>query len=89
MTPATAGSPMLGFGIAALILAAVGALVIVTALRFINDSRWTAYTYSALAQVDSIATLERAAIASQRGYLLTGATELRSQFWQSKAAMRV
>ncbi len=81
------GNPMVGFGAAALILTAVGALVIVTALRFVNDSRWAAHTSAALTQVDSIATLERAAIAAQRGYLLTGSAGMRATFWETKAAM--
>ena len=87
MTPATPGNPVLGFSVAALILTAVGTLVIVTALQFIHDSRWAANTSAVLTQVDNIAMLERTAIAAQRGYLLTDSPGLRAQFWESKAAI--
>ncbi len=78
-------NPMLGFSVAAAILTAVVALVVYTAQRFIHDSRWVAQTSAVLTQVDSIATLERTAIAAQRGYLLTGALDLRAEFWDAKA----
>lgn len=79
--------PMLGFTAAALILTAVGAMVVVSALRFIQDSRWVAHTSDVLTQVDNVAALEGRAIAVQRGYLLTGASDLRSEFWEAKAEM--
>ena len=87
MTPAKPGNPVLGFSVAALILTAVGALVVVTALQSIRDSRWAANTSAALTQVDNIAMLERTAIAAQRGYLLTDSPGLRAQFWEAKASI--
>lgn len=80
-------NPMLGFSASAIILTAVGTLVVVTALRFIQDSRWVAHTSEVLTQVDNIAALEARAIAVQRGYLLTGANDLRTEFWEAKAEM--
>ncbi len=77
--------PMLGFSVAAAILTAIVALVVYTAQRFIHDSRWVAHTSAVLTQVDSIATMERTAIAAQRGYLLTGALDLRAEFSNAKA----
>lgn len=87
MNPAAADSPMLGFGIAGLILGAVGALGIFTALQFVHDSRWVAHTSAALTQADHIATLKSTAIAAQRGYLLTGSRQMRDDFQEAKAAM--
>lgn len=81
----TRSNPMLGFSAAAVILMAVGAFVVYTALRFIQDSHWQTHTSTVLTQVDEMETLERTAIAVQRGYLLTGAVELRSEFWEAKA----
>ncbi len=78
-------NPMRGFSAAAAILTAVAALVVYTAQRFIDDSRWVAHTSTVLMQVDSIATSERTAIAAQRGYLLTAALDLRAEFWDAKA----
>lgn len=78
-------NPMFGFAAAALILTGVGALVVFTALRFIEDSRWVAHTSAVLTAVDYIAALERAAIAAQRGYLITGEGSLRTSFWEKKA----
>lgn len=77
--------PILGFSAAAAILAALGAFVVFSALRVIEDSQWEAHTSAVLTQVDRIATLERASIAVQRGYLLTGADDLRTEFWEAKA----
>jgi len=85
MTRLSNRNPMVGFAAAALILTAVGILVVVTALRFVADSRWVTHTSAVLTQVDDIATLKESAIATQRGYLLTDDSGLRSAFWETKA----
>lgn len=79
--------PLHGFSAVATILAAIAVLVVYTAQRFIHDSRWVAHTSTVLTQVDGIATSERTAIAAQRGYLLTGALDLRTEFWDAKAVV--
>lgn len=76
---------MLGFAAAALVLAAVGVVVVATALRFIQDSRWVAHTSEVLTEVDTIAALQSRAIAVQRGYMLAGVYDMRSEFWEVKA----
>lgn len=84
--PSHAGkSPTFLFLIAATILVAVGVWGVYSALRFIDDSSWVIKTASILRQLDDIATSERRAVAAQRGYLLTGETELRDEFWDTKA----
>ncbi len=80
-------NPLAVFIVAALILGVVGALVVITTLRFIEDSRWVAHTTAALSQVEDIAALEASAIAAQRGYLLTGDEERRTAFWEARARM--
>ncbi|MEO6065546.1 MAG: CHASE3 domain-containing protein, partial [Lysobacterales bacterium] len=80
-------NPLFGFSVAAAILAAVGGFVVFTALRFIQDSHWVVHTSAVLTQVDKIETLERAAIAVQRGYVLLGTDDLRTDFWDRKAEL--
>ena len=74
-----------GFIAAASTLSAVGALVVFTVLRFIDDRRWVAHTSAVITHVDQIAILERSAIALQRGYLLIGAKHLRYGCWEAQA----
>ena len=84
MTLLSHRNPMFGFAAAALILTAVGTLVVLTALRFVADIRWVTHTSAILTQVDEIATLKETAVAAQRGYLLTDDPGLRTAFWETK-----
>jgi diguanylate cyclase (GGDEF)-like protein len=70
---------------AAVLLLAVGIGVVIAAKRFIQDSKWVVETTTILRELDDIATLERRAVAAQRGYLLTGEQELRDEFWEIRA----
>lgn len=79
--------PTVIFAVAAVILMAVGMSVVLTTLRFFRDNDWESHTATVLNRVDALSTLERTAIAAQRGYLLTGSKALRDDFWESKAAL--
>lgn len=77
--------PLLSFAAAAVILTVVGVLVVLTAIRFLADSRLVTHTSAVLTEVDDIAALAETAIAVQRGYLLSGDRSLRIQFLELKA----
>ena len=61
----------MGFAAAAVILVAVGALVILSARRAVFDSQMVAHTYAVIAELENIRATNRDAISSQRSYLLT------------------
>jgi len=89
MKPEAIRSPRVLFLMAAAILVAVGAWGIFSALRFIQDSRWVLQTATVMRHLDDVATLERRAVAAQRGYLLTNEDELREEFWEVKARVHL
>ena len=80
--------PTLLFFLAAAILVAVGAWGLVSAVRFTQDGRFVLQTVSVLRHLDDVATFERHAVASQRGYLLVDELALREEFWDAKARVQ-
>ena len=81
-------NPTLIFLAAAAILVAVGVWGVVSAVRFTQDGRFVLQTVTVLRHLDDVATFERQAVASQRGYLLVEEPDLRDEFWDAKARVR-
>lgn len=78
-----------GFTAAALILVAVGGLVIFSVQRYISHSQRIANTYTALIQLENITALKRETLTAQRSYLLTRDKRDRTQFWTIKTTIPV
>lgn len=75
------------FAAAAILLLAVSASVVYSAVRFVQDSKWVLGTLTILRVLDDVATHQEGAIAAQRGYLLTSDVQLRDDFWQGRARL--
>lgn len=80
-------SPNWIFTAAAFLLLAVGAGVVYSAARFVQDSKWVLETSTILRELDDVATLQQRAVASQRGYLLTSEVDLRDDFWDTRSRL--
>jgi len=74
---------LLGFLVAALILGLVGWVVVLSVNREQQDYVKVQHSYEVISQLDQAEVLEREAIASQRGYLLTSRPESRQHYWKS------
>ena len=74
---------LLGFLLAALILGSVGLVVVLSVSREQQDYVKVQHSYEVISLLDQADVLEREAIASQRGYLLTSRPESRQQYWKS------
>ena len=64
-----------GFSLAALVLFALGLLVVVSAIEFRNNAKWVTHTYEVLGKLDQIQKIQERASSEVRGYLIAGQTE--------------
>jgi diguanylate cyclase (GGDEF)-like protein len=81
--------PRFLFTTAAVLLLAVGVGVVYSTLRFVGDNQWVVKTTTILRELDDVATMERRAVAAQRGYLLTSEVALRDEFWDVRARLAI
>lgn len=71
---------LLGFSIAALILALIGVAIIMATQQFRRDSRLVLHTYDVIAQTEALRAALLSGISSQRSYLLTDIDAYRQEF---------
>ncbi|HZU53386.1 MAG TPA: diguanylate cyclase [Holophagaceae bacterium] len=75
---------LLGFLFAAAILASVSGLVVRAEVRLGKDADWVQHSHEVLASHDEIRAMNQAALAAQRGYLLTGSKAYESRYWRAR-----
>lgn len=79
---------MLGFILAATILASVGFGIMLSTQRFRSDSHWVAHTYDTLGRIEQIRASTIDGIVAQRNYLLTADRKHLDEYLRARPTVR-